>query len=63
MTFFVTSRCNFRCHHCFYWREIQEDKDELTLKEIGKFTKSLPRLLHVLLTGGDDLPPQKLVQV
>lgn len=62
LTFFVTSRCNFRCQHCFYWKEIDNKKlDELTIEEIEKFTKKVPRLLRLLISGGEpflrkDLP-------
>lgn len=61
--FFVTSRCNLRCRHCFYWRQLgKEPKDELTLNEIEKFVKSSQlNLLWLSLTGGEpflrpDLP-------
>lgn len=61
--FFVTSRCNLRCRHCFYWRQLSEElKNELTLKEIEKFVKkSKLNLLWLTLTGGEpflrpDLP-------
>ncbi len=54
LTFFVTSRCNLRCSHCFYWKELDSEHNyELTLDEIEKITKSLPRLLALSLTGGE----------
>lgn len=62
LTFFVTSRCNFRCQHCFLWKKIENKKsDELTIEEIKKITKTVPRLLRLLVSGGEpflrkDLP-------
>lgn len=61
LIFFVTSRCNLLCTHCFYWEELNNNKDELTLPEIEKISRSLPNLLTLSLTGGEpylraDLP-------
>jgi MoaA/NifB/PqqE/SkfB family radical SAM enzyme len=61
LIFFVTSKCNLACRHCFYWRELNQKRDELTLTEIEKITRSVPNLLTVSLTGGEpylrpDLP-------
>lgn len=53
LIFFVTSRCNLLCSHCFYWDELNKPKKELSLEEIEKITKSLPNLLTVSLTGGE----------
>lgn len=61
LIFFVTSRCNLLCSHCFYWEELNGNKRELTLDEIERVSKSLSNLLSVSLTGGEpylrkDLP-------
>lgn len=61
LIFFVTSRCNLLCKHCFYWEELNKRKNELTLDEIRKVARSLPNLLNLSLTGGEpylrrDLP-------
>lgn len=61
LIFFVTSKCNLLCKHCFYWEELNQRKNELSLKEIQKVAISLPNLLTVSLTGGEpylrkDLP-------
>ncbi|MBI4447250.1 MAG: radical SAM protein [Acidobacteria bacterium] len=61
LIFFVTSRCNLLCTHCFYWEELNKKKNELSLDEIDKISRSLPNLLSVSLTGGEpylrpDLP-------
>ncbi len=61
LIFFVTSRCNLLCTHCFYWAELNKPKKELSLEEIEKVSRSLPNLLSLSLTGGEpylrpDLP-------
>lgn len=60
-TYFVTGRCNARCYHCFYWKQLNKAKKELTLEEINKFSKTMGNLLLLNLTGGEpflrnDLP-------
>ncbi len=61
LIFFVTSKCNLLCRHCFYWEELNLPKNELSLDEIEKVARSLPNLLSLSLTGGEpylrpDLP-------
>ena len=63
VTFFVTSKCNFRCKHCFNWQAIDESKQkkELAIDEIRKVTENTPHFLRLLLSGGEpylrnDLP-------
>ncbi len=58
-THFVTSVCNARCAHCFY--PINAGKNELTLEEIEKLTRTLPSIRLLLIGGGEpflrrDLP-------
>ena len=61
LIFFVTSKCNLLCRHCFYWEELNLPKNELSLDEIERIARSLPNLLSLSLTGGEpylrpDLP-------
>lgn len=62
LIFFVTNRCNSRCSHCFYWRELnKKPKDELNLEEIEKISKSMGRIFWLFISGGEpflrnDLP-------
>ena len=63
LIFFVTSRCNLLCTHCFYWEELNKKKDELTLKEIEKIAQTLPSLLTVSLTGGEPYLRSDLPQI
>lgn len=58
---FVTSRCNSRCNHCFYWKDINAHKEELTFDEIKKLSSELKEVTNLALSGGepvlrDDLP-------
>ena len=54
LTLFVTTRCNARCQHCFYWRELNTERDELTLEEIDKIAGSMSNGLgSIALTGGE----------
>lgn len=49
---FVTSRCNARCKHCFFWSKLNS-QEELTLEEIDKITKNLPDLIILNISGGE----------
>ena len=33
---FVTSLCNFECETCFYWKNLNDTDNDLTLEEIKK---------------------------
>lgn len=60
-THFVTARCNAKCLHCFYYKNLNKKRNELTLKEIETMCKSMGKIYYVALTGGepflrDDLP-------
>ena len=61
--FFVTSKCNMLCKHCFYWKEIIDAKNrkELSLEEIMQISKNLDTMYYLTITGGEpslreDLP-------
>lgn len=58
--FYVTHRCNARCQHCFFWRELNQDPQaELTLGEIDVLAQKLGPVLQVTLTGGSpELRPE-----
>jgi len=51
---FVTSRCNSKCEHCFFYSELNKPKElDLSLEEIDRFSKQLGKLLWVDLSGGE----------
>lgn len=53
LIFFVTSRCNLRCSHCFYWQELDTEGNELTSDEIREIASSFRRPVSLSLTGGE----------
>lgn len=53
VTHFVTSKCNARCKHCFYWGELNKKKNELTLDEIKKISIKMPSFFFLIISGGE----------
>lgn len=49
---FITSKCNAKCGHCFYWSQLNT-KGELSLEEIEKVTKTIPDLVILNISGGE----------
>jgi MoaA/NifB/PqqE/SkfB family radical SAM enzyme len=60
-THFVTSVCNARCAHCFY--PINAGKNELTLEEIDRLTRTLPPIRLLLIGGGEPLLRRDLPEI
>lgn len=59
---FVTSKCNAKCKHCFYWKEINK-KEELSLTEIHFLLENSPPIPYVILTGGEPFLRKDLVNI
>jgi len=51
----VTGKCNARCSHCFYWKEIQEAKHEIntSYEEFEKIAANLGNVLLINLCGAE----------
>lgn len=60
---FVTSKCNSMCKTCFYWKNIDAKREEMTLIDIVAIIDSLPRTLCLLITGGEPLLRDDLEEV
>ena len=64
LIFFVTARCNARCPHCLYKKQVNDQTrivQELKLDEIEKIAKNYGRLVKLSISGGEpfirtDLP-------
>lgn len=61
--FFVTSRCEANCSHCFYWQQRNNVTDELSLQQIEKFVQQCGPVLQVTLTGGSPELRQDLPEI
>jgi radical SAM protein with 4Fe4S-binding SPASM domain len=60
---YVTSKCNSKCKYCFYWKELNKEKNELKLEEIEKLTKGFKNLVYVSLTGGEPFLRENLDKI
>lgn len=60
--FFITAKCNLRCQHCFYWRNINK-QEELSLSEITKISKNLPQFNFLLISGGEPFLRKDIVEI
>ncbi|HUT98113.1 MAG TPA: radical SAM protein [bacterium] len=60
---FVTGRCNCRCGHCFYGREVERAAPGPTLEEFGKIARSSGPLLWLSLTGGEPFLREDLPEI
>ena len=59
---FITSNCNLRCGHCFYWKNLGKT-EELSLEQIRKTVSSLKPLDTVMLTGGEPFLRKDLTEI
>ncbi len=53
LIFFVTSRCNARCAHCFNWKRSAEEVNDLTIDEYRMISSKMPNLVFMFLSGGE----------
>ncbi|MDX9754165.1 MAG: radical SAM protein [bacterium] len=62
LLFYVTSRCNLRCKHCFYLDELNQH-EEMALDEIQTLARNLHPLQFVRITGGEPFLRKDLPEV
>ena len=65
LIFYVTNLCNFRCKFCFYSEEINKGvkSNQLSLKEVEQFSKSIGPLMQLSMTGGEPFLRKDFIQV
>lgn len=63
LIFFVTSKCNSRCKHCFYWKRQLIRQNELDISEIEKISKRLDSILWLQITGGEPFLRKDIVEI
>ena len=59
---FVTSVCNMRCGHCFYWRNLNHT-DDLTMKELIALSDDLGRIENLNLSGGEPFMRDEVAEI
>ncbi len=62
LIFYVTSRCNMRCSHCFYLDELNK-RDEMSVEELEKVAESVRPLTFLRITGGEPFLRKDLPEV
>lgn len=61
---FVTSKCNSKCKHCFYWQNVDNsDKKDLSLEEIEKISPNLGDVYWLYLSGGEPFLRDDLTEI
>jgi radical SAM protein with 4Fe4S-binding SPASM domain len=64
----ITSKCNLRCKHCFYYKHQSkfDDKNDLSTEEILKLTDFLIEelnIIHFIITGGEPFLQRDILQI
>ena len=62
LIFFITSKCNARCGHCFYWEELNQ-KEELSFDEIKKVADSIGELEWLYFSGGEPFIRREIIPI
>ncbi len=61
--FFITSKCNLRCRHCFYAEKLNKSENELSIEEIEKMSHTMNDLLWFSMTGGEPFLREDIAQI
>jgi MoaA/NifB/PqqE/SkfB family radical SAM enzyme len=62
VVFFITSICNEKCRHCFYWEELNQ-RGDLTLSQIQKISETMPSITDLWLSGGEPFMRKDLPEI
>jgi MoaA/NifB/PqqE/SkfB family radical SAM enzyme len=62
LIFFVTSKCNQACGHCFYAAHLNQP-DDLDFDQIEKLSRDLDRCENVLFSGGEPFVQKALPEI
>lgn len=62
VVFFVTSVCNEKCRHCFYWEELNQ-RGDLTLDQITKISQTMPQITDLWISGGEPFMRRDLPEI
>jgi MoaA/NifB/PqqE/SkfB family radical SAM enzyme/glycosyltransferase involved in cell wall biosynthesis len=62
VTFFLTHRCNLTCPHCFLGEGKSFPGRELSLNEMDRMTKNMPKVKYVTVTGGEPFLREDVVE-
>ena len=62
LIFFITSVCNARCVHCFYWKSLNK-KNDLTFSEIKQLSDQLGPVDSLLISGGEPFLRKDLTEI
>lgn len=64
LIFFVTNKCNLKCRHCFYWKNVEnQESRDLNISEIERLSKEFDRLYNLLISGGEPFLREDLAEI
>lgn len=59
---FVTSMCNEKCRHCFYWEELNQ-RGDMSLEQIRRLSATMPKITDLWLSGGEPFMRRDLADI
>lgn len=62
VVFFVTSICNEKCRHCFYWEKLNQ-RGDLTFEQVQRISGTMPPITDLWLSGGEPFMRQDLPEI
>ncbi|MFO7899844.1 MAG: radical SAM protein [Planctomycetota bacterium] len=60
---YVTQRCNARCAHCFYWKELGAQAPEFPLDDLRTLARSFQHPVSLSVTGGEPTLRKDLFEI